>query len=375
VKPPRMQLLCDPNPMCYGATGALLAVLDDVDACRLAMGSGVSAELLRHDPAVDEWLDVDVKSESQVARVLDSRHVDAALVVSNTANLHLYAARGVPVFFVDILYWLGSNKGPERSRLLEAEFVQAFPGVHARVARLGMETEAEVIGPVVRAVRPVPPAERKGTLVHLGGGASRWIVPGGNSRFASMARGWVEAALPDLPRPVHIALGKAAAVEAGPSEHPDLTLGPLPQPSFHELLGRSELYITTPGLGGVFEGMLAGIPTLLLPPQNATQVLQLATYEQAGIVAPGVNLPTLDDTFPVEFRGAGEDALTAAVLRSLERIRTEEVNRQVIEHLRTQRGELPMRESARQSFMARLGPPGPATVARAIHRFWNERWM
>lgn len=372
MRAPTLQLLCDPNPMCYGATAALLSVLDYVKGHRVAMGTGVSGELLSRDPAVDEWLDVDVKDESDVADVVRRRHLDAVLVVSNTANLAMYAAVGVPVFFVDILYWLGPNKGPDRGKLLEAEFAQNFPGVRELTSAAG--TEVQVIGPLVRAPRGSRP--RAGTLAQLGGAASRWVVPGRNSSFPTMAAEWIHAALDSLPGPLHLALGGAAAAQLEQKRTaPRFSAGPLAQGDFLERLASSRLYLTTPGLGGVFEGLLAGTPTLFLPPQNASQVLQLAVYEEEGLVAPGLNLRELDPAFPRVPKALGERELTSEVLASLRRVEGKATTDRVASHLRRQLDELPMRAWARERFLAELGPPGGEQVARAIGRFWGERWM
>jgi hypothetical protein len=375
VRKPDLQLLCDPNPMCYGATGALLSVLDFVEAHRCAMGRGVTRELLSNDPAVDELLDIDVKESPTVERLVERRHFDAVLVVSNSANLKTYVTRGVPIFFVDILFWLGEGKGPDRSRLFEAEFAQAFPGVEERLRGSSGGGDITIIGPLIRE-SDGPTSARHGTMVHLGGARSRWIRPGENTRYPAMAAGWLRSLLPDLAPPVHLACGaEATTFIARELPTPGFEVGPLPQPEFLSRVARAELYITTPGLGGLFEALSRRTPTLLLPPQNATQVLQLAWYERLGLVRSGLNLPALDPAFPSDWVAMGEARLTETVLASLRRIDQPGTGSAVLDHLRTQLAELRLRREPRQRFMESLGPPGGRTVAAAITRFWDERWM
>lgn len=372
---PRLQLLCDPNPMCFGATGALLSILDFVEAHRCVMGRGVTRELLATDPAVDELLDIDVKDSPTVERLVEQRHFDAVLVVSNSANLETYATRGVPIFFVDILFWLGDGKGPSRSRLFEAEFAQAFPGVEERLSAPPDEMDISIIGPLIRET-DAPTSARRGTVVHLGGARSRWIRPGENTRYPAMVAGWLQGLLPDLAPPIHLACGaEAAALIARESSTPGIEVGPLPQPEFLRRVSQAQLYITTPGLGGLFEALTRRTPTLLLPPQNATQVLQLARYERLELVRPGLNLPALDPAFPSDWEAMSEALLTDTVLTSLRRLDEPGTECVVLEHLRVQLAELPSRREARQRFLQSLGPPGGRRVAAAIARFWEERWM
>ncbi|MEC9400146.1 MAG: hypothetical protein VX475_21150, partial [Myxococcota bacterium] len=100
---PSRRLLCDSNPMCYGSSSALLSILEHVDAHVTALASGITLELLSTDPGVDEMLEVEVKSPEEVSRAIEGRSFDAVLVVSNQSNIEVYASRGIPIFFVDIL--------------------------------------------------------------------------------------------------------------------------------------------------------------------------------------------------------------------------------------------------------------------------------
>lgn len=54
-------------------------------------------------------------------------------------------------------------------------------------------------------------------------------------------------------------------------------------PETAELLGQSELLLSTPGIGAIFEAMTGGVPTLVLPPMNSTQLLQYGVFTDRGL--------------------------------------------------------------------------------------------
>src|SRR5690606_37166131 len=108
----RLRLFCDTNPMAYGSTASLAAIVAAlrVDAEVIAIGRDVSLELLRGSIPAARVIELNVKDAREVAPVVAREKPDAALVISNHSNLHSYASAGVPVFFVDILFWYGEQK-------------------------------------------------------------------------------------------------------------------------------------------------------------------------------------------------------------------------------------------------------------------------
>ena len=361
----RLRLLCDTNPMCYGSTGALLAILDHLDAEVTAIGRDVTLELLRPDPAVHRIVDVDTKDKDAVARAIRAGDYDAALVVSNQSNVALYAAWGLPFFFVDILYWFGRRKDQPVWVLTEQAFIQDFPGVEQRFGNSRTPGSPQLVGPLIRDVDTLRAFE--GTLVHIGGARSRWIHPGRNSPFAAMTAKWLEALRTELPAPLLLACGEDAA-SAARSAAPHLDARPLAQPDFLHRLAGCERYLTTPGLNAVFEGLVSNRPMVFLPPQNATQVQQLTQYEQAGLVPPGLNLAALDPAFPTN--PLPEAELTTAVLGSLNRIaQSPQALDQVLDHLRNQ---LASPLTGGLNMLTSL-PPGGYAVARHLASWWQDR--
>ena len=135
------------------------------------------------------------------------------------------------------------------------------------------------------------------------------------------------------------------------------------------------MYVSAPGSNAVFEGLFCGVDMVFLPPQNATQVAQLACYEEAGLVPPGLNLAALDPEFPPAALTADEATFTESVLASLARIDNADIRERVAAHVREQIETLSSRNKNREEFRALLGEPGGAKVAQEITTWWSERWM
>ncbi|QDG52108.1 hypothetical protein FIV42_15560 [Persicimonas caeni] len=353
----------------------MLAVLEHVDAISTALVRDVTAELLDRDRAVDHVVHVDNKSPVAVRDAIDPAHFDAALVVSNQSNVELYAELGLPIFFVDVLYWCGARKDQPVWNLAERTFVQRFPGVAERLQSHEYREEPIQVGPLIRTAA-VHRGEQRGTLIQIGGARSRWVRPGENSAFPRMVIDWISHHDIDWPKPWTLAGGREAGEVA--RQHPladQVDIVSYPYDEFLSRLNQSELYVTTPGQGAIFEGLRADVDMLVLPPQNATQVLQLRTYEREGLVAPGLNLPALDPAFDTSLLDCTEDQLTSEVLRSLRRIDSQEVADIVGRHLQRQHKELDKVRLARREFTEFLGPRGGPVVAEALSRWWGEQWM
>lgn len=367
-----MRLLCDTNPMCYGSTATLLAILDQVDAECTVLTEGITAELVERDPRVAHTLPTQLKDPHAVATILGERSYDAVLVVNNQSNLDVYAARGWPIFYVDILFWYGAQKASRPVwRLATRSFVQTFEGVAERLESMPREVRSKItrVGPIVRSP---PRGAQRGTLVNIGGARSRFVLPGRNSSYTRQVVSWVMEIVDSLPPgPIHIAAGREAIASLeGMDLHERMSASTLHNRDYLATLGRAELLITAPGLNAVFEGLVAGVDLMFLPPQNASQVMQLAAYERAEIVPPGLNLDALADGFHVPPQMEDEAELTQHVLAALPRIRPEHV----ASHLRLQLARQPGLREARRRYMTTLGSPGGPEVAAAIRAWWEGRW-
>lgn len=370
----RMRLLCDANPMAYGSSSALLSILEHIDAEVTALVRDVSSELLGADPSVTRTLPVDVKDPGAVERAVAREHFDAVLVISNLSNIEVYWRRGIPIFFVDILYWYGARKEHPVWSLAEGTYAQAFPGVRERIAQLPPGPKPIVEGPLIRTMPPRAQTPM-GTLVNLGGVRSRFIDPEREPMFLEcIARLLREVASILPPGPILVAAGKDACAVLAPKLPPRARAMSLPQPEYLRALAGSALLLSAPGLNAVFEALCAGVPLAFLPPQNATQVLQLAHYEAAGLVSPGLNLTTSAPLLPLPPQIDDEGAYTERVLDALRAVvRSHALMDAMARHVTMQICEIGSRTEARRSFLSSLGPPGGGAIARDIQHFWQER--
>lgn len=379
-----LRLLCDPNPMAFGSTSALLAVLDHLPAGAVhvtAIAAGVQHNLLAGETRVDTLVTADPKDSQAVrASVCPADH-NAVLVVSNRSNLDWYLDQGLPVFFIDILGWYGSRKSGRVRARTQAWFVERFLDGCTPDPELEDSNPAPlVVGPLVRSA-PVGQARddgRAAVLVNIGGATNRWIRPGHNSRYLSQVLAWIADIRHLLPPgPILVAAGSEAVAAVRDEVLPGgVAVETLPQHAYLQHLAACSVFVTAPGLNAVFEALYARKPMVFLPPQNASQVEQLAVYERCGLVERGVNLPALIVGFPEAGCGVPEGVMTAAVLDGLRTLDGNPRLRElVLAHLTSQLSNLraPERVEARRDAIRLLGAPGGVDVAETISSWWRER--
>lgn len=370
-----LRLLCDTNPMAYGSTASLAAILArlDVSAEPIVMARDVSLELMRHVGPGVRVIEVNVKDPSAVASVLAREKPDAAVVISNLSNLRAYEDAGVPVFFVDVLFWYGEHKDESRWAHFEEGFALDFPGVAERVRALGWRKPVTIVGPLLRDL-PARAGEPHGTLVNLGGVRSVFMTPERARAGLMVIANILRAIQPELPRgDIFVATGGDAATLIRPLLPTSMSVGVLSPTDYDAMLQGSALLLTLPGLNAVLEGMAAGVPLAFLPALNASQCLQLRRYQQAGVGASGIELDRFVELVIPE-RVADEQALTVEVIAALERIAASPDSlRDMAGAVRVQLPTAPQLTDRRRAFVDTLGAPGAPLIADAIARWWRGR--
>lgn len=370
-----MRLLCDANPMAYGSSASLAAILAALEyrVDVVAIGRDVSLEFLRASAVGARVIAVNVKDPREVETVLLREKPDAALVISNHANLRVYANAAVPVFFVDVLFWYGEHKDGEQWACFERGFAVDFPGVRDRIDALRWRKPPTVVGPLLREL-PARRAGPRGTLVNLGGVRSVFVTPerarAGLAIVAYTLRA-IEHALPS--GEVVIACGSDAAEVIRSQLPPSMHVGPLSTAEYDTCLQSSALFLTVPGLNAVLEGMAAAIPLAFLPALNASQCLQLLRYQHAGVGASGVQLDRYTD-LEIPALVTNEQTLSVQVLAALERIASSTSALQsMADAVRSQLPVVPELTQRRREFVDALGVPGAKSIAAALAAWWQER--
>ncbi|WP_224242049.1 hypothetical protein [Hyalangium gracile] len=302
---------------------------------------------------------------------------DLYLAISNNTNIPLALELGLPVVFIDILFWMKRQLTPAM-RHARSYIIENFPGVSEALRTYGPEMRhPHVVGPLI-----APPSirERKVLspllLVNYGGAHSPDIIPGKNTCYPSSMTRLIRDLLPAASwRPETVII--AAGAKAVSSIHAHGSVGGLrvetfPQDQYLDLLAGCSQFLTAPGLNAPFESFAQGVPTSFLPPQNLTQVFQLAVYQEHGLAPRGLNLTELYPDLPISAR-APEAEGTARVLELVSRFDADTAARshmseRVVAQLRRSPVELERHLAAQKSFLELLGPPGGAQAAAEIRR-------
>lgn len=379
-----IKLLCDTNTMCYGSSSALLAIISYIPGKKTALSWDITKEILERDSSVDKIIEVDVKDSEGISKNVELDTYDAVLVISNLTNLETYLSAGIPVFFVDILYWYRTPKDHPIWRYATKCFIEDFPGVK-QMMKHNCSSNSIVVGPLIRENNYVKSTSShdinnyfKGVLVNIGGGKSRWVTPGQNTHYARLVLELITGIRKFLPKGNILIAGGREAIEQLKSINTcyDIECRSLPQREFLECLAGCKLYMTSPGLNAVMEGLEFNKPMVFLPPQNASQVLQLEMYERANIVLPGMNLPNyIDDFTSLNKDVLDEKELTDEVLDALDVIMKSPSIKSslamVINH-QIKNLDTPNFQKATHDFKIGLWPLGSKSVAKFINSWWKN---
>lgn len=364
--------------MAFGSSSALLAILSHLDAEVTVLVNPFTAEIVEPESKATKLIFADLKNPVDIKAKIVPGEFDAVLVISNKANLGVYHDTSLPVFFVDILFWYDTPKDHPIWDAAVQCFVENFPGVKERLERdYHYQKKPIIVGPIIKDIAKPVGRDSSIILVNLGGVESRWIIPGKNSRYPSLVVDILRKIATKLPgQECVIGLGKKAKSSLQKVELPqNTTIDTFPQIIFHDLLSRCDLFITSPGLNAVMEAMSVDKPIVFLPPQNASQVLQLAKYESYAIVPTGMNLDSLVEKFAIPERGVDEKQLTDDVLEALERIENDEgIKNRIVAHMKKQLDYIHDGSQARAiaRYKTVYWPPGARIIAENITNWWNH---
>lgn len=374
---PPIHVVCDPNPFCYGSISVLRALARHLPEARFTVLATEPVQELCDEASFAQVLSCDVKvpeSVRQHASVLAT--ADLYLAVSNNTNIPLVLELGVPLVFIDILFWMKRRLTPAM-RHARSYIIENFPGVSEVLNQyFGEMLRPVVVGPLIS---PLP--HRRSSchaphlLVNYGGAHSPNIVPGENTSYPSLMTRLVRDLLPIAgwaPEAVTIATGARAAAAIREDRIAGLWVETLPQERYLEVLGASSHFLTAPGLNAPFESFRLGVPTSFLPPQNLTQVCQLTTYQKHGLAPWGLNLTELYPEKAIDAQ-APEAEGTARVLALIARLEADVTARNRVRELvvaQLCRGtmELARHVAAQRTFLESLGAAGAEEAAAEVRR-------
>ena len=306
-----MNILFDPNPFCFGSTSTMRAIL-------AALPSDASVRVLATGPVFDLCLDLhaiehDIRDPSALmarADLLD--WADVYVAISNNTNVEVVHHAGIPLVFIDILYWM-KRSATRAMHLADAYLIENYPGVDERLETLpipGALRVGPILNPVRRANTPSTPA-----LINIGGAASPYLRPGFNTAYPSRVVAMAERIRANRGWPtLDVAMGRLAAASVPATGMTRAVT--LSQDDYLRRLGQTEVLLTAPGLNAPLEAFNANVPVAWLPPQNLTQVFHLRAYVEAGIAPSSLLLENLVPGFSVDPRNPESEG-TSSVLAAL----------------------------------------------------------
>ncbi|WP_139787304.1 hypothetical protein [Cohnella massiliensis] len=397
---PSDYILVDACSYCYGPASTVSTILDAIGAEKRSfdivfLGTGSSLEFLQGHPAIDRIVEVNTESFSALEQIQDVVSRASLALVNTNPVLAIFAKqRRVPVVYVDILPWMH----PE----IESQ-IDSIRGLYDNEARLAQIKRPQdllagadkflmqayltdfPVDPSIRnpiriaplldrhlQERPRPGADRRRRLLISTGGLFNPDTR--EEALVEYARqiaeiGWEAARGAGLDEVFICGPEKLQTIiPARKAGQTSLTAARFPHSAFMEQLKNSDYIAIVPGLTSIYETFGLGIPTLLLPPTNYSQVLQTRAVIDSGLAD---RLAVTEGFVEIcrETARHGEIEGTRRLLRMLEEALRGKSFRQSVRNgferlLGTSREDAVL--SKRQSFMHALGNDGAETVAKHV---------
>jgi hydroxymethylcytosylglucuronate/cytosylglucuronate synthase len=319
-----MRLLVNATNFGLGSAGKLASVLSELSgATAVVYGSELGANLFDGSvPIVGR-----ATSGTPLAEVIENFDVDVALVVLDPGVANELTGLGLPVVYLDSLpfMWTQPAEVPTGVTAYLAQLSPlpiACPGPLRAVDNLGW------IGAVVPRTEPRDPGHSADVVVNMGGLAS-WFSQADDLVYPWMVLPPLLESLSEAGFGSVLVTTSTAAipiVSAAAEGHPglDVTVRSMPHPEFIAALVRCRLLVTSPGLTTLLESGHLRVPTVVLPPQNLSQCLNIASVTAVGGGDRCVHWPgdLLDLSAVENARQQGEHVAVGLIYRSLERGRT-----------------------------------------------------
>lgn len=281
----------------WGSLGKLRLVLDELGNTIVALD-----ELATSTPLVGSML-ADRFSFARCAR----GDAAVALVINDPVAANEITACGTPVVYVDSLPYLWTTPGevPDGVAIYCA---QRYPGAIA-------PAEGPLSGRAIYWVDPIVPRGRRrrggrGAVLNVGGLHSHLsgeapdaylrlvILPLAEALRRREVSVW--AVCGNLPPWACDAIGE---ILPGCER-----IGRQSPSAFEETISRADLLFTSPGSTTLLQAAATNLPTVLLPPQNLSQVLNAEIYSSARTVRIQWPQSVVDGARLAELRPLGEDA-------------------------------------------------------------------
>jgi hydroxymethylcytosylglucuronate/cytosylglucuronate synthase len=326
----------------WGSAGKLCAIMRSCRRARptqrfVILGTKLGRTVLSGEP-IEAWYSDIPEDFCELRELLDRHGVAAGLVVLDPRAADVLEHAGCPTVFVDSLpyLWTDADSLPFDVTAYCAQMCSALPqpawAPLRRIARLHW-----VEG--INATVPSRPRERHVAVLNVGGLHSP-ANPEGNPNYLGLV---LEPALRACKatgfHTVHLCGNIRPSDLSSVADDLSLTVQAvtLPQENFLELLAKTGLLMTSPGLTTLLEASAHRTPTVCLPAQNLSQIFNGDRFASSVDANCRVEWPmTVLDRCEVErARLAGEDAGIAVIDKALGRLDPGAVHPWLINQLTT----------------------------------------
>jgi hypothetical protein len=246
---------------------------------RVFLSQGPPLEMARRSKEFSAYFDLDFRNgPDAAARAL--RDFDVLVFINSTRFITATIVEGRPTILVETLAWLRDTPPPCAS-LLTAFFAQRFFD-HAFAPALKALPYFQAVGPIVpqnisTAATLQGVAPQQTPIVHCGGLFSPGMIEGASEEFVTRTL----AAISSFRGNVRAILPSHLCTSIRPTVDDRINLLACCSQSVDENIIGSEFALTTTGIEFTYESMLLGVPTLFLPPFNASQCFQVDYHAKA----------------------------------------------------------------------------------------------
>lgn len=267
-------------PYGFGPSSKAIAISSHLPRSikRVFFGDGPPLDLARASREFSICIKLDFNTPADEVAEVMSRY-RTLVFVNSTRFLAAASLTVASVVFVDTLAWI-RRSWPSPLPTLSAYFAQRFFD-HAFAADLESASSFHATGAIVPKTFAEPQdesiASRKSPIVHCGGLFSPAMRPGADMAFVThLCRALNETGLP-----VRVILPKHLHPQFAANTAASMSLIDCSPVDVRRHIEGSLFALTTSGIEFTYESALLGVPTLFLPPFNATQLLQLDYHRRA----------------------------------------------------------------------------------------------
>ncbi len=234
--------------------------------------------------------------ENDIGRMLEE--YDYVLICGSLKKAKIAKKAGLKVFFYDDIAWAWPDETIKQ--LIETSdlyFAQDFFDVEERLAKFSEARNVRIISPIVCRDWFEERSGRDDEYIVLNfGGLQNPLID--TKDMALYATQIAQSAHAAFPGKRIVMCGSNAIARA----LPELPVQTIPYHDMPEFLSKAEFAMMTPGLGNIHRAAASNIPTIWLPPANATQGIQLNHLEKYGFTDASLDWSKFTDS-QLDYRG------------------------------------------------------------------------